>query len=98
MHGGEIRRECRDMMIVLPRVISECFDSQFPARPGEIKRMFQEVFPGDVLVNFIQISVHDVGGWVVSHRFTPIFAEAKTECAICVLPSKCRLRFARSAK
>src|SRR6266404_5897669 len=58
MHSREIRRKRRDMMIVLLRVIRQRLFAQFPARPREIKRMFQEVLLRDVSVDLIEMLIH----------------------------------------
>src|ERR1700730_5741750 len=60
VHGREICRKRRDMMIVLLRVIRKSFFAQFPARPREIKWMFQEMFLRDVIVDLIEMFVHNV--------------------------------------
>src|SRR5436189_167269 len=58
MHGREISRKRSHMMIILLRVISQCLFAQLPAHPREIKRMFQEMLPRDVIVDLIEILIH----------------------------------------
>ena len=60
VHRRKIRRERRDVVIILPRIIRERVFAQLPARPREIKRMFQKMFGRDVIVDFVKILIHDV--------------------------------------
>ena len=46
------------MVIVLTRIIGERVFTKFPARPGEIKWMFQQVFLRNVIVDLIEVLVH----------------------------------------
>jgi hypothetical protein len=46
------------MVVILPRVIRQRFFAQLTARPREIKRMLQEMFARDVIVDLIEISIH----------------------------------------
>jgi len=58
MYRGKIRRERRDMMIVLPRIIREGLSALFATRPREIEVMFQEMFRRDVFIYFVEMFVH----------------------------------------
>ena len=46
------------MMIILPRIICERFLAQLAARPREIERMFQKMLGRDVVVDFLEICLH----------------------------------------
>src|SRR5436190_867409 len=58
MHGREIRRKRRDMMIVLLRVIGQRLHAQLAARPSEIKWMFQQILLRNVVIDLVEMLVH----------------------------------------
>ena len=58
MHCRQVRRKSCDVMVILPRIIRECFSAEFPACPREIKRMFQEMFRRNVVIDRIEVFVH----------------------------------------
>src|SRR5207302_11497628 len=81
MHGREIRRKRRDMMIVLLRVIGQRLSAQLATRPRQIKRMFQEMLLRNVIVDLVEMMIH---GWILSHRLAQIFTDERNRIVICV--------------
>jgi hypothetical protein len=49
------------MMIVLLRIIGKRFLAQFSTRPRQVKRMFQEMFLRDVIIDVVKMLVHKTG-------------------------------------
>ena len=62
MHGGEIGRERRDVVVILAGVISERGTGEFAARPGEIKGMSEKMLRGDLAVDDLEMVVLSGGG------------------------------------
>jgi hypothetical protein len=58
VHGRKIRRERGDMMIVLSGVVCQRLRFQLRARPGKIKWMLQQMLRRNVVVNLIEICLH----------------------------------------
>ena len=58
VHGRQVRRECGNMVIILSRVIQERLFAQLTARPREIKRMLQQVFLRNVIVDLVEMLIH----------------------------------------
>ncbi len=73
-------------MIILPRVIGQRFLAQLTAGPREIKRMFQEMFLRDVIVDAGPgICSSDFSGVIFgSDRLAQIFTDNGTEFLISV--------------
>ena len=59
MSGGQIRRESGDVLVILGGIIAQCCARQFAARPGEIKRMSEEMFGRDLRVEIVDKALHD---------------------------------------
>ena len=58
MYSREMGRERGDVMIILLCIIGQRLFAQFPARPREIKWMFQQMLLCDVFVDLIEMCVH----------------------------------------
>ena len=96
MDSRKVGREGRDVMIILLRVISQRFLAQFASRPGEIKRMGEQMFRGDLLID----ASRDVGSWQIPLRLQAFLQRADRQrqsflqrwppdqlfCRMCLIP------------
>src|SRR5437016_10200206 len=93
MHCRQVRRKSCDVMVILPRIIRECFSAEFPACPREIKRMFQEMFRRNVVIDGIEVFVHYVLRMNSSDRLTQILTDQKARSEERRVGKECRYRW-----
>src|SRR5262249_35787089 len=87
MNRREIRRKRRNVLVILLRIIREGLSTQFPARPREIKRMFQKVFRCNVGVDLVKI--------VLMHKCAPKSESAYKRSLSCCKSESDRLIIAQ---
>lgn len=58
VHGGEVRREGGDVVVILAGVIGQGRDAQLTAGPGEVERMGQKMFGSDLAINGVEVWIH----------------------------------------